>query len=173
MTTSNPDRQTIGSWARSLGLGTQAYADEEQSVQKVVLGASDFHIHTVATACLRNAMQCCGMLCSSALLRPLIETAMQITSSRACSVAVLLYAWYHAIMVRFIVMYAKREARTKFDHGRSGTCHVCCHTSNITASFGWGPSVRLDIDQLRSSNRRIGLSFARNRHKDERVSPDH
>ena len=76
-------------------------------------------------------------------------------------------------MMKFIVMDPKLEARTKPDHGKSGTCHVCCHTSNITASIGWGPSVRLDIDQLRSSNRRIGLSFARNRHKDERVSPDH
>ena len=27
----NPDRQAIGSWARYLGLGTQAEADDEQS----------------------------------------------------------------------------------------------------------------------------------------------
>ncbi len=28
---SNPDRQAIGSWARYLGLGTQAEADDKQS----------------------------------------------------------------------------------------------------------------------------------------------
>ena len=76
-------------------------------------------------------------------------------------------------MVKFIVMDAKWEARTKLDHGRSGTWQVCCHTSDITASIGWGPNVRLDIDQLRSNNRRIRLSFARNPHKDERVSSDY
>ena len=31
LTTGNPDLQAIGSWARYLGLGTQAEADDEQS----------------------------------------------------------------------------------------------------------------------------------------------
>ena len=95
MTTSNPDRETIGSWARSLGLGSQPYADEEQSVQTLQCSFSEEHTcdASLTEQLLPRLHMLHSMLCSSAV-QHLIKSRKHFVVLRirslisTCSVAV-------------------------------------------------------------------------------------